>query len=462
MFKFKTNFFIVFSFILFSTLACSIQGNTAEPDKAEVATSVAATMAAQTPPTQTVEPSPHPEISPTAASAVTPTTIPMANRHPAELHVGFISPDRDVYTWSQSQGTVKILDHGDASDLKISEDGSLIAVVRTSVDQQSSLWVVGFDGSNPLEMISWAELSGLKTVPDSIGADPNNLQWIPGSHLLTFSTREVFDGPGMVLNDDLIVVDAENGDWNRRLEPGTAGLVNFSPDGLWMAVSTAEEVSIMDMEGNPSPAGVLQFPPVITYSEYRLYPTPQWSSDSSRLAVVIPAEDPLAEPRQPASVWTMEVAGGEPVLQSQVIPQFIGPVSVSPDLTKIFYVKEVGESQQNKREIRTASINGQNDRFVFSGGIPITWDWNPNSEVFTFQTDNTSPITVSQMNGSVGDLADTRNLEWFKWVDAQSFLFVRKINGNEELMIGKWGGGSISIATLPKSEMFRTQVDFTR
>jgi len=462
MFKFKTNFWIVFSFIVFASLACSIPGLSAQPDTADIATSVAATMSAQPTPTPMTEPSAQPENLPTATTAVTPTTIPAANRHPDELHVAFISPQQDVYSWSQSQGTIKILDYHDASGLKISEDGSLIAVIRSSSNQQSSLWVVGFDGSLPRELVSWSDLTGFKTAPDSLGTEPNNLQWIPATHLVTFSTREVFDGPGMVLNDDLIVVDAEAGEWNIRLKPGTAGLVNFSPDGKWMAISTAEDISILDMDGNPAASGVLTFPPVITYSEYRLYPTPQWSADSSRLAVVIPAEDPLAEPRQPASIWMMNVAGGEPVLQSQVIPQFIGPVLISPDLSKMFYVKEVGAIQENRREIRTALINGQNDRFVFSGSIPITWDWNPNSEVFSFQTDNASPITVSQMNGSVGDLADTKNLQWFQWVDAQTYLFVRNLNGNEELLIGKWGGGSFSIATLPKSDMFRTQVDFTR
>ena len=82
-------------------------------------------------------------------------------------------------------------------------------------------------------------------------------------------------------------------EWNIKLKPGQAGLVTYSPDGRWMAVSTAEKVTIMDTNGNPSPAGVLQFSPVITYSEYRYYPTVQWSPDGSRLAVVIPAADPL-------------------------------------------------------------------------------------------------------------------------------------------------------------------------
>jgi hypothetical protein len=125
-------------------------------------------------------------------------------------------------------------------------------------------------------------------------------------------------------------------------------------------------------------------------------------------------------------------------------------------------VKEVGPKEENRREIRTAMINGQNDRFVFSGGIPVIWDWNPNSEVFAYQTDSTSPVTVSQMNGSVGDLQYTENIKWFTWVDSQIYLFVREGGGNEEIVFGKWGEGSFAIAALPRSDMYGMQVDFTR
>ncbi|MEI8132898.1 MAG: hypothetical protein WCG34_10725, partial [Leptolinea sp.] len=188
----------------------------------------------------------------------------------------------------------------------------------------------------------------------------------------------------------------------------------------------------------------------------------QWSPDGGQLAVFIPAADSLAEPRQPASIWMMKVAGGNPILQAQVVPHFIGPVSVSPDLSKMFYVKEIGAKEENKREIRTALISGQNDRYVFSGGTPIIWNWNPNSEVFAYQTDNAAPITVSEMNGSVGDLKDTEGLDWFSWVDAQSYLFTRTNAGTQEILFGKWGEGSFSIAALPESDRYRMQVDFTR
>ncbi len=72
--------------------------------------------------------------------------------------------------------------------------------------------------------MSWKDLVSLKVNPDSLGTSPANLQWIPGTHTLTFTTRELFEGPGMLLNNDLIAVDADSGSWNMRLMPGQGGM----------------------------------------------------------------------------------------------------------------------------------------------------------------------------------------------------------------------------------------------
>ena len=176
----KKQFLMVSLIILIVSLSCSLPALT--NNAAAVSTSVAATLAAQQIPTVTTVTSPQPMVVPTSTPEPIPTPLPAASRHPSELRVAFIGPDRNVYSWSQSSGAFKILEYGDASDLKISEDGQFIAVSRVSDNSQSSLWVVGFDGSNPRELMNWNDLSGLKNVPDSLGTDPNNLQWIPGTH----------------------------------------------------------------------------------------------------------------------------------------------------------------------------------------------------------------------------------------------------------------------------------------
>jgi WD40 repeat protein len=456
----KTRIPFLVTIFIFLLTACSLPFRSV--NESDVATIVAATVSAQ----KTVQSEPaatsEPVIIATETAEAGPTPLPPEMRRPEELRVVFIAPDRNLYTWSGSTGVVQLMDFRDAVDLKVSEDGQLIAFTRGSDTNEKSLWITGFDGSNLREVMSWNNLVSLKTNPESLGTSPVNLRWIPGTHILTFSTHEIFDGPGLLVNDDLISVDGDSGNWIVKFPPGQAGIITFSPAGNWMAVSTAERVFITDVNGNESPAGTLSFEPVITYSEYRYYPSVQWSPDGGKLAVVIPPADPLAEPRQPATIWTMDIQGGDPVLQSQVIPQFIGPVSVSPNLDKLFYVREFGQPAENRREIRTAQINGQNEFTVFTGGFPTIWDWNPNSEVFAYQTDPGAAVTVSQMNGSVGNLPGTNDTNWFAWTDSTQYLFTKNSGANVELHLGIWGEGSQLIAALPKSDMFRMQVDFAR
>mgnify|MGYP001811318572 CR=1 FL=1 len=123
-----------------------------------------------------------------------------------------------------------------------------------------------------------------------------------------------------------------------------------------MALSTPSNISIMDIHGIPAPGTAIEFKPVITYSEYQYYPSPVWTGDAHSLAVFIPAADPLAEPRQPGAIWTMDTRGGNPILRRQVTPQFIGPVTIQPDLGNFFYVIETGQPEDNKRDLRTGSL----------------------------------------------------------------------------------------------------------
>jgi Tol biopolymer transport system component len=378
------------------------------------------------------------------------------------LKVAFIGPDRNLYAWTAEGGTQKLYDAGDLNDLKISGDGALIAFTRQKENQETSLWICNFDGGQAREVMSWADLSSLKTNPDSTGAGPSNLRWIPGTHTLTFTSYEVFEGPGMALNDDLITVDGDTGKWEMFLKPKQGGVAAFSPDGKWMALSTPTNISIMDVSGIPAPGPGLDFPAVMTYSEYQYYPEPVWAADSTRLAVFIPTDDPMKEPRGLSSIWTMDVMGTQPVRQVQITPQFIGPVTIAPDLTKFFYVREVGNPADNRRELRTALINGTNGKTVFSGSAPDVYGWSPAGDVFAFRATNDDPVTVSQMAGSVGDLPGTQGVYWFDWVDSSRFLFSKVTGDTVELFLGDRKEGNQSLAALPVSENFRMLVDFVQ
>jgi hypothetical protein len=200
----------------------------------------------------------------------------------------------------------------------------------------------------------------------------------------------------------------------------------------------------------------------MTYSEYQYYPSPIWAADSTRLAVFIPTDDPLKEPRGPSSIWTMDVMGTAPVQQTQVTPQFIGPVMVAPDLTKFFYVRAIGKPADNRRELRTALINGTNGKTVFSGNMPDLYGWAPAGDVFAYRVSVKDPITVSQMNGSVGNLTGTNGTLWFSWIDSSRFLFSKVTGDTVELFLGDRKEGNQSLAALPVSENFQMLIDFVQ
>jgi Tol biopolymer transport system component len=381
---------------------------------------------------------------------------------PETFKAAFIGPDRNLYAWTPSGSTQKIFTGGDLSDLKISGDGSLIAFTRHDTDGRVSLWMCNFDGSNSREVMTRDDMPTLKTNMESIGAGPVNLRWIPGTHTLTFTSYEVFDGPGMVLNDDLITINGDTGKWNILLKPHHGGVAAFSPDGKWMALSTATNVSIMDVNGIPAPGPGLDFPAVLTYSEYQYYPEPVWAADSSRLAVFIPTDDPMKEPRGKSSIWILDTMGSQPGRQVQFTPQFIGPAVVSPDLAKFIYVREAGNPTENRRELRSALINGSNGVTVFSGEVPEVYGWTPDGDGFAFRASMGDPIKVSRVNGPVGDLKGTEGADWFRWVDPNRFLFTRVTGDTVELTLGDRKEGRQLMAALPVSENFRMMVDFVQ
>jgi hypothetical protein len=122
----------------------------------------------------------------------------------------------------------------------------------------------------------------------------------------------------------------------------------------------------LDVKWHTGAGPGLDFPAVATYSEFRIT-RQSVGADSTRLAVFIPTDDPLKEPRGPSSVWSLDVQGGAPIHLAMVTPQFIGPVTISPDLQKLFYVREIGSPAENRREMVTMWINARQEKSVFTG-----------------------------------------------------------------------------------------------
>ena len=161
----------------------------------------------------TATPSSYPfEITPTpmpvdydpwpAEPAFTP--VP-AGEYPAPSGLRLVF-SRDGQIWLWEAGTdepvaLATLDNSIASNLKVSDDGALVAFLR-----ENDLWVVDSDGTGERQLISKEELDAPSG--EDTGLALNRLEWVPGTHTLAFNTRLNL-AFGLVLSDDLHLVDAD-------------------------------------------------------------------------------------------------------------------------------------------------------------------------------------------------------------------------------------------------------------
>ncbi len=116
----RSRYLFLLAVLFFTSVSCNLLAQTIKP------TGVAEVVSA----TLTAEPviPPEPVVPAVPTQTEVPAQLVPENRHPAELRVAFISPDRNLYAWAQSTGPVKLQEFGDLSDLKLSEDGTLIAL----------------------------------------------------------------------------------------------------------------------------------------------------------------------------------------------------------------------------------------------------------------------------------------------------------------------------------------------
>ena len=117
-------------------------------------------------------------------------------------------------------------------------------------------------------------------------------------------------------------MDAESGEISLLLKAGEGGNFYYSPDGQQIALVTPEDISLINANLSNRRGSVLEYIPVITYSEYLYYAEPAWSPDSSHLLVDIPPEDPMKQPPDSHSIFRIPADGSQPVCFLPYIPIF--------------------------------------------------------------------------------------------------------------------------------------------
>jgi len=400
-----------------------------------------------------------PDVSP--SPALTPQFEATDSPAGSTILVAYVDLNRNLWTWRAGSSPFQLTVSADVEDVRVSADGDWIAFTRTTNFLDYSLWAVRPDGGSETVLMDQLDFQSLPRPSGAISVIPYTFAWMPGTHMLAFNTRPAFEGLGLMLNDDLWLVNVDNGEPQQLLPPGEGGMFLFSPTGSQIAISTPDKISLIDADGSNRRDGVLSFSRISTYSEYLYYPQPFWAPDESYLRVVIPPAAAIENPAEPAQVWHIPADGASPSLVGSFnTPPLISPV-LSPDLNKVAYLKQAGELAENRSELHIANADESSDELYLTETYLMFASWSPDSERFAFMVgDNVHPY-LGQVGVGSRSLTDTDSAVDVRWLDAERFFFITRIGDSVELRLGAVDSPSELIASVTGDAAPFFNFDFT-
>lgn len=436
----KKKLFLIIVILVLTALACdiSLPVAPAEPDENAVATAVVLTLTASgagvAPPEGTL-----PADEPLAENPLRPVN---------PLRIAYVD-DGDLFLWTDGGMAVEIYDHATyaVSVVRLSEDGLLVAFTLMDGHNFIGLWAVSSDGASPHSLVDEAAVDAMGTNPLALGTNPSSWDFVPGSHTLAFNTHQFYEGPGLDIQDDLRLVDADTAVLSTLLAPGDAGQFYYSPDGSQIALVTPTTISLINADGSNRRDSVLTYTSVITYGEYQWYAIPRWALDGSYLRVAIPSAD-ILDPAATVAVWHIPTDGSAASslgFTASSGTHYNQTSTISPDMNKLAFLRQVGALTDNIREIRVVDLASFADSSYHSGRVTFE-SWAPDSVKFIYKEGQ--HLFVGQDGAGPFALPDTGAGIDPKWVDATSVLYLSGGSGSWELRL-QTVGGSVMVIAVP-------------
>jgi hypothetical protein len=384
--------------------------------------------------------------------------LPTASAAPeGRLRVAFIK-DQDVWIWNKGQPARQLTRQGDVEQVYLSDDGQAVAYLRSGAVHTQELWWVRAGGRAARAVLSAADFNQLRKEPEQVGVIPFNLSWIPGTHRLAFNTYPLLPGEDLwiYVPDDLWAVDLDSLDLVELLPKGEGGHFSFSPDGELAAVFSPEALMIINEEGAPMRADVLEGFQAIGLGEYYSYPSLQWSPDSQTLLAAIPTTTDPFQPQSGLVIWKIPVGGSEPI-QVKNIPAYLSQVAFSPDLSRMAYFSQP-ELRSSGRELHLSQLEGKEDFLFLRGDVLERFQWLPDSQHFLYWVADTWQPQFGHICQDAAEFPDFPVRSDIYWVDATRFLFLSGEEGDWELNLGHLTGELTPIAELGESSAFAFSV----
>jgi hypothetical protein len=440
--------------VLGASLACSLPSATPTVESQALATGVSATLTA-------LAPSPAAD-TPAATSLVEPTTEP-ATPSPAPTIEGPFAPSpvlRIVYT---DAGNVWIIDGaspaaqltttGDAYKVVISSDGERIVYLRRAAGQQQSaeIRVIHRDGTGEATLLTAAQVNGLYPLQNLVYNNIGQIAFIPGTHQLLMNSAAFAEGPGVLNRNDLLQLDADSGNLQTILPSGSGGSFTLSPDATHMAIARPDSVSLAAIDGSGMHLNVINYKPVITYSEYQYYAQPVWSPDSSRFGVAISSEDPLA-PRVTGTLWSVASPDGAATQLGTMAGDFFfiqtgAAPCLSPNLDWVVFLRP-GASESAPPNILLAHPDSSG-LGVYDQGYGRFQGWSPNGVRFAYASGGPSNLYIGVPEAPRIPIGQGTSL---RWLDDDQFLYLGGANGAWTLRRSMPGSGMQVLAS-PAGDM---------
>jgi len=378
----------------------------------------------------------------------------------------------NVHVWEEDTGERRtIIDSGDAIRVELSDDAELVAFLRRSYfeaggfdnNEQSALWVVGLDGSNPRELVSAAELRQQVGAAEADSSNFPRLDWIPNTHRLLYSGN-TYDAHGYGEGAHTALkggysIDADTGASAELAPAGTGFHFVPSPDGRLVALVDTTGLLLLDVDSGRQR---LEFPagPVVGDTGW-FAGAGVWTQDSS--AFVINA---LVEPGNAASdyaLWRVPADGssGEALI---TFSSGGGSVVYAPDgssAAMLISASGIGPSvwaftplPEDLGALAVPSDVNDYSQFNWSPAgtayviEPLVFD----SASVMHGRENLFPLcpnAVQAIEVCGPAIPFGEQIEWLEWVDRDRFLYVTY--EPRRLYLGSVEGSATMIAEDPPS-----------
>ena len=387
-----------------------------------------------------------------ATPASSSTTIPMATLPTADsvqeteaaIQVAFVT-NGDIYLWdSESRQSSPIVRAGDATTVKISDDGQVIAFVRRVLVEQPelmefvALWAVDRGGKNPRELIS-ADLLRQHLQPET--ADSGGfaqIEWIPGTHRLVYSGLKFYAaGQGSTNSKDIYVVDADGGS-ETVLAPDVMPDTPFinawsfviSPDGQQIALISATELSFINIDGSNWRRAVLTYP-AVGMGDAVLLPRGIWTEDSNAFVFTGPMESDSPFVLN-YTIWRVPAEGSPAQSLATITDSHSSSVTFSPDGQQMAFRQDLYAGRDSQAEdYRIMPLAGGAGPLAvpFSHELFYTnVHWSPAGEAFAIRDKNLLQLCpdvaeADAVCGSPIHLGNNTIINSIHWIDGERFLF---------------------------------------